>query len=196
MLVTITLPSTFSFYFLISHRHLRTFRGVCTFPSFFFFVFWFFFPFSMLILLCPSFISLSPCLAPLKRRSEYMRVLKPVLLFSLLPSFLPLLFCFVLFLFCFFSCFCLFLFCLFFLLFIYFFFVLRYRKSAENIHVPKSASTLSLPSVISTWTLSIFSLSPQQIQKTFRSHKTTCNKQAIRKKGRTDTTNNTAMKRC
>ena len=63
--VLLSLFLTFSFYFLISQRHLRTFRGVCTFPSLFLFCF---FIFSMLVLLCPSFISLSPCLAPPKRR--------------------------------------------------------------------------------------------------------------------------------
>ena len=63
--VLLSLFLTFSFYFLISQRHLRTFRGVCTFPSLFLFCF---FIFSMLVLLCPCFISLSPCLAPPKRR--------------------------------------------------------------------------------------------------------------------------------
>ena len=92
--------------------------------------------FSMLVFLCPSFISLSPCLAPPKRRSEYMHVLKAVLLFSFLSSVFSSLF----FLFFFFSV-------------VVFVFVLRYRKSAENIHTPKSASTLSLSSVISTWLL-------------------------------------------
>lgn len=110
----------------------------------------------MLVLLCPSFICLSPCLTP-KKPSEYMNLLKAVLLFSFLPSFLPLsfvvvffcLFVFVLFLFFsvfVFSVFFLFSFffpSLFFLSFFFFFLVLRYLKSAENIHAPKSASTLS-----------------------------------------------------
>ena len=50
----------------------------------------FFFFFSMLVFLCPSFVSLFPCVAPPKRRSGYMHVLKAVLLFVFfLPSFLP-----------------------------------------------------------------------------------------------------------
>ena len=95
--VLLSLLLTFSFHSLISQRHLRTFRGVCTFPAFFFF-------FSMLVSLCPSFISLSPCLAPPKRRSEYMHVLKAVLLFSFLSSIFSSLF--FLFFFCCCFCFC------------------------------------------------------------------------------------------
>ena len=41
--VLLSLLLTFSFHSLISQRHLRTFRGVCTFPAFFFFFFFFFF---------------------------------------------------------------------------------------------------------------------------------------------------------
>ena len=58
-------------------------------------LFFFFFFFSMLVFLCPCFVSLFPCLAPPKRRSEYMHVLKAVLLFVFfLPSFVPPFFCF------------------------------------------------------------------------------------------------------
>lgn len=58
-------------------------------------LFFFFFFFSMLVFLCPCFVSLFPCLAPPKRRSEYMHVLKAVLLFVFfLPSFVPPFVCF------------------------------------------------------------------------------------------------------
>ena len=78
----------------------------------FFFVF---FLFSMLVLLCPSFIPLFPFLAPPKRRSEYMHVLKAVLLFPSFHLFFPF-FCFCLF-------FLFFVFVCFFCLFFSFFFV-------------------------------------------------------------------------
>ena len=54
--VLLSLLLTLSFHPLISQRHLRTLRGVCTFPALFLHVG---FPF-------PSFISLSSCLAPSK----------------------------------------------------------------------------------------------------------------------------------
>ena len=120
--VVLFLLLTLSFHFLISQRHLRTFRGVCTFPALF----------SMLDFLSSSFISLSPCLAPSKRCSEYIHVLKGLLLLSFLFSILSSPFFF------------------FFFVVVVFVFVLRYRKSAENIHTPKSVSTLPLSSVLST----------------------------------------------
>ena len=54
--VLLSLLLTFSFHSLISQRHLRTFRGVCTFPAFFFF---FFFFFSCRFSFAPPYFSLS-----------------------------------------------------------------------------------------------------------------------------------------
>ena len=156
--VLLSLLLTLSFHSLISQRHLRTFRGVRTFPALF----------SMLVFLFPSLISLPPCLAPSKRCSDYIHVLKALLLLSFLSSiFSSLSFSLLLFLF---SCFA----------------------------IERAPRTYTRPKALPLW---IISLTPQQIQKTFRSRKTKCNKQIITKiimqnKGAYRHGNNTAVKRC
>ena len=148
--IVLFLLLTLSFHSLISQRRLRTFRGVCTFPALF----------SMFDFLSSSFISLCPCLAPSKRCSEYIHVLKALLLLSFLFSILSSPF----FLFC--CCFC--------------FRVALSKERREHTHAQKRFHTS--PFLCPFYLVTLNHLpNPTTDPKTFRSRKTKCNKQIITK---------------